>query len=303
MRRMKWLAAALVVDVEPFSWGRGGKKMKPKLSVWRLALVVALASIGVAAFLAVTTTAQGNTNSVVVLSHGQAVELALVLDPSELSDISTSVGNAVQMAEQLTPSIDGFRVQVVNYAAPCGSADAVASNAAVASAVVADPHTVAVIGHLCSVAFSGLSDPDASPCRSPSFPNALSIYESAGIPTINGSTTGICLPSVGPSMFNRTVVADPNFDSWYSQVTALPSDVRWSAVYQKEFGSPPGPFADTYFDATRILLSRIAQVAYVQHGNLVIDRAVLAATIRATTGFRGVTGPITIDPATGNRLS
>jgi hypothetical protein len=37
-----------------------------------------------------------------------------------------------------------------------------------------------------------------------------------------GSTTGDCLPSVGPSMFNRTAVADPNFDSWYSQVTALP---------------------------------------------------------------------------------
>jgi hypothetical protein len=276
--------------------------MKPKLTFRKLALVVALASVSVAVFLAVTTTARGNTNSVVVLSHGQSVELALVLDPSGLPDISTSVGNAVQMAKQLTPSIDGFPVQVVNYSAPCFSADNVAANAAVASTVVADPHSVAVIGHLCSVAFSGLLDPDASPCESPLFPNALSIYESAGVPAISGSATGDCLPSVGPSMFNRIAVADPNFDTWYSQVTALPSDVRWSAMYQKEFGSPPGPFADLYFDVTRILLSRIAQVAYVQHGNLVINRSVLAATIRATTGFRGVTGSITIDPATGNRV-
>jgi ABC-type branched-subunit amino acid transport system substrate-binding protein len=278
------------------------EEMKPRITFRKLALIVALASVGVAVFLAVTTTARGNTNSVVVLSHGQSVELALVLDPFGLSDISTSVGNAVRMAEQLTPSIDGFHVQVVNYGAPCFSDDNVAANAAVASAVVSDPHTVAVIGHLCSVAFSGLPDPDALPCESPSFPNALSIYESAGVPTISGSATGDCLPSVGPSMFNRTAIADSNFDSWYSQVTALPSDVRWRAMYAHEFGSPPSDFADLYFDATRILLSRIAQVAHVQHGNLVIDRAVLAATIRATTGFSGVTGSITIDPATGNRL-
>jgi hypothetical protein len=276
--------------------------MKPRLTFRKLALIVALASLGVAVFLAVTTTARGNTNSVVVLSHGQSVELALVLVPSDLPDISASIGNAVQMAEQLTPSIDGFRVQLVDYGAPCFSDDYVAANAAVASAVVSDPHTVAVIGHPCSNAFSGLLHTDASPCESPSSPNALSIYEAAGVPTINGSTTGICLPSVGPSMFNRTAVANPNFDSWYSQVTALPSDVRWRAIYAKEFGSPPTDFADLYFDATRILLSRIAQVAHVQHGNLVIDRAVLAATIRATTGFNGVTGSITIDPATGNRL-
>lgn len=276
--------------------------MKPKLTFRKLAFVVALASVGVAVLLAVTATARANTNSVVVLSHGQTVEVALVLDPSELADISTSIGNAVQMAEQLAPSIDGFRVQMVNYGAPCFSDDAVAANAAVASAVVSDPHTVAVIGHLCSVAFSGLLDPGVVPCESPLVPNALSIYESAGVPTINGSATGTCLPSVGPTMFNRTAVANPNFESWYSQVTTLPSDVGWRALYALEFGSPPTDFADLYFDATRLLLSRIAQVAHVQQGNLVIDRAVLAAAIRATTGFPGVTGPITIDPTTGNRL-
>jgi ABC-type branched-subunit amino acid transport system substrate-binding protein len=276
--------------------------MQQKLISRKLALVVALASLGAAVFLAVATTARGNTNSVVVLSHGQSVDLALVVDPFELPDISTSVRNAVQMAEQHAPSIDGFHVQVVDYAAPCFSVDSVAANAAVASAVVSDPHTVAVIGHLCSAAFSGLLDADAVPCETPLSPNALSIYESAGIPTINGSTTGDCLPSVGPTMFNRTAVADPDFDSWYSQVTALPSDVGWRALYAREFGSPPTDFADLYFDATRILLTRIARVAHVQHGNLVIDRAVLAAALRATAGFPGVTGPITIDPASGNRL-
>lgn len=276
--------------------------MNRKLKFLKPALVVALVSMAVAVFLALTTTARGNTNSVVVIGHDQSAEVALVLDPSELPDISTSVGNAVRMAEQLTPPIDGFPVRVVTYAAPCFSDDAVAANAAVASTVVSDPHSVAVIGHLCSVAFSGLTTPDASPCESPLVPNALSIYESAGIPAISGSATGDCLPSVGPSMFDRTAVADPDFDTWYSQVTALSSDARWRAMYAHEFGSPPSDFADLYFDATRILLSRIAQVAQVRHGNLVVDRALLASAIRATTGFRGVTGSITIDPVTGNRV-
>jgi hypothetical protein len=275
-----------------------------------IAIIAAVAALALAASSAAgantparaSTSARGSANGQVVLSHGQSLEIALVLDPYELSDISASIGNAVQMAEQLTPAIKGFRVQLVDHAAPCFSDDAVEANAAVASAVVSDPHTVAVIGPLCSVAFSGIPDPDASPCESPSFPNALSIYETAGVPTINGSTTGDCLPSVGPTVFNRTAVADPDFDAWYSQVKALPLDILWRSLYELRFGAPPTDFADLYFDATNVLLTRIAKIAHVQDGRLVIDRAKLAAAIRATTLFPGVTGSITIDPVTGNRV-
>jgi ABC-type branched-subunit amino acid transport system substrate-binding protein len=172
----------------------------------------------------------------------------------------------------------------------------------VAESVVANPQTVAVIGHECSYAFSGgaVLD-DNGVCQTPATPNALAIYEAAGIPTVNGSATSPCLPEVGPTVFNRTAVDDTGFDTWYAAVKALPSDKLWTALYTLEFGAPPGDYADLYFDATTLLLARIFEVSRVSAGSLVIDRAALAQAIRHTTGFPGVTGSITLDPATGNR--
>jgi len=85
-------------------------------------------------------------------------------------------------------------------------------------------------------------------------------------------------------------------------VQALPADRLWSAVYTLEFGAPPGVDADLYFDATTLLLTRTWQVSRLGARGLTIDRAALAQAIRHTTGFPGVTGPVTLDPATGNRV-
>jgi ABC-type branched-subunit amino acid transport system substrate-binding protein len=168
--------------------------------------------------------------------------------------------------------------------------------------VVANPQTVAVIGHECSYAFSGGAElDDNGVCLKPTTPNALAIYEAAGVPTINGSTTSPCLPGDGPTVFNRTTAADPGFVAWYASVKALPSDKVWTALYTLEFGAPPGDYADLYFDATTLLLERIFQVSRVSASSLVIDRTALAQAIRHTTGESGVTGPITLDPVTGNR--
>jgi ABC-type branched-subunit amino acid transport system substrate-binding protein len=240
----------------------------------------------------------------VVVSRGKHVEIAVALDRSTGigAPITPSIVNAIQMATQLFPAIRGFRVQLDPYDAPCDDAGA---NASVAQAVVANPQTVAVIGHECSDAFSGgaVLD-DNGVCQTPAMPNALAIYEAAGLPTINGSTTSPCLPADGPTVFNRTAVDDnAGFDAWYAGVQSLPSDKLWTAIYTREFGSPPTEFADLYFDATVLLLARIQQVSRLSHRTLVIDRAVLAQAIRHTTDFPGVTGSITLDPATGNRLS
>jgi ABC-type branched-subunit amino acid transport system substrate-binding protein len=256
-----------------------------------------LAGLVLAASLALPTAAAAGT---VVVSRGQPVEIAVALDLS----ISPSVPNAVRMATQLIPAIRGFRVQLDTYYAPCGGDEAVAPDAAVAQSVVANPQTVAVIGHECSYAFSGGAVSDNNgPCPPATTPNALAIYEAAGIPTINGSATNPCLPADGPTMFNRTAVADPNFDAWYAGVQTRPSDRLWAAIYTFEFGAAPTAYADLYFDATTLLLARIYQVSRISYGSLVIDRAALAQAIRHTTGFPGVSGPITLDPATGNRLS
>jgi ABC-type branched-subunit amino acid transport system substrate-binding protein len=238
--------------------------------------------------------------STVVVSRGEPVEIAVALDPS----VSPGVANAVRMATRLIPAIRGFRVQLDPYFAPCGGDEAVAPDAAVAQSIVADPQIVAVIGHECSYAFSGGAvSGDDGVCPSGATPNALGIYEAAGIPTINGSATNPCLPADGPTVFNRTAVADPNFDAWYAAVQTLPSDRLWAAVYTLAFGAAPTLYADLYFDATTLLLARTYQVSRFGDGRLVIDRAALAQAIRHTTGFPGVTGSITLDPATGNRAT
>jgi ABC-type branched-subunit amino acid transport system substrate-binding protein len=240
----------------------------------------------------------------VVVSHGQHVEIAVVLDrgTGDGAPLTPTIVNAIQMATQLFHPIRGFRVQLDPYDAPCGDDEAVAPNVSVAQAVVANPQTVAVIGHECSYAFSGGAELDENGvCLTPASPNALAIYDAAGIPTINGSTTSQCLPADGPTVFNRTAASDPGFDTWYAAVKALPSDKLWTALYTLEFGAPPGDYADLYFDATTLLLTRIFEVSRVNAGSLVIDRGALAQAIRHTTGFSGVTGSITLDPATGNR--
>jgi ABC-type branched-subunit amino acid transport system substrate-binding protein len=255
-----------------------------------------LAGLVLAASLALPVAAAAGT---VVVSRGQPVEIAVALDPS----VSPTVPDAVRMATQLIPAIRGFRVQLVPYYAPCGGDEAVPPNAAVAQSVVADQQTVAVIGHECSYAFSGGAvSGDDGVCPPATTPNALSIYEAAGIPTIGGSATNPCLPADGPTVFNRTAVADPNFDAWYAAVQTRPSDRLWSAIYTFEFGAAPTAYADLYFDATTLLLARIYQVSRISNGTLVIDRAALAQAIRHTTGFPGVSGSITLDPATGNRM-
>ena len=49
-------------------------------------------------------------------------------------------------------------------------------------------------------------------------------------------------------------------------------------------------------------LDRIQRVAKIAHGNLVIPRSALAEAVRATTGFCGITGTVSLD-ATGYRTN
>lgn len=227
----------------------------------------------------------------VVIPPGGHVEIALAVDPAFPS--AAGVHNAVQMALQRTPSIDGFPVQLVGYTAPCSSVDAIAANAAAARAVVANGHIVAVVGHECSVAFGA--------CGAPGATSALSIYQHAGMPTINGSTTNVCLLPIGPTVFNRTVPTDPAYKTWREDVVTTADYKRWSELYFSEFRAFPPEYAAAYYDATSLLLSRIGSVAVKSGSNLVIDRTALARAIRSTRNFQGATCIFSIDPKTGNR--
>jgi ABC-type branched-subunit amino acid transport system substrate-binding protein len=196
---------------------------------------------------------------------------------------------AVQMAVDRQRFIRGFPIRLTAFNAPCGGGTpaSLAANASVATAVVSNAQNVAVVGHPCSA----------------EAPAWLPIYATAGLVTINGSVTEPNVPSFGPTVFNDTAVADPAFTaSWYPAVKALPSDVRWRARFEARFGSPPTDFADLYYDAANVLLAAIRETARIDRGNLVIDRAALAAAVRRTRGFRGVTCTITLDRASGYRV-
>lgn len=272
--------------------------MRKRLTVAGALVVAAVTGVMVSATSAIAATSQ------VVVPRGNPVQIAIVLDRSDSIGATYYAGirNAIRMASQLTPAIDGFRIQFNDgLDAPCTGDTALAQGLADAQAVVANTQNVAVLGHFCS--FGLIDTTFAGPCPSATETSALSTYQSAGVVLINGSTTSPCLPAVGPTVFNSTDVPDPGSDAWYAQITALPVDQLWQLLYRVEFGTAPSPFADTYFDATRLLLTRIQQTAHVVNGNLVIDRAALASAVRHTTGFPGVTCSVSLDPTTGFRVN
>lgn len=243
-----------------------------------------LAAVLVAATVASTATARADTTSLVV-PHGQPLQIALANDLTGFAAaFSGSISDAVRMAAAAHPTLHGFPIRIVTYDAPCGDP---AADVATATAIAADTQNAGVLGQVCSVGFA----------------QALPIYEAAGLVTITGSATDATLPAFGPTVFNRTAVADPDFDTWYGTVKTLPSELGWQHGYELLFGSPPMDFADLYYDATSVLLRSLSRVARVNRaGALVIDRAALARDVRSTKRYAGVSCTVTIDRATGNRI-
>ena len=233
-----------------------------------------------------TAGASGPNSATVVVPRGEPVQIAFANDlTGVVRDIGANISNAVQMALEARPKVRGFDVQLNVVDAPCGGEPA--ADAAAAAAIVANPQNVAVLGQLCSSGFEA----------------ALPIYEAAGLPVITGSATRPGLSAFGPSVFNRTIVDDNGFDEWSPLVDRLPSVVAWRQAYEQRFGVAPHELAVFYFDAATLLLDRLQRVSKKVHGDLVINRAKLARTLRQTTSFKGVTCTITLDPSTGDRLS
>src|SRR6266404_2460568 len=241
---------------------------------------------------------------VVRVPKGQPVQIAVVLDTASqsLGYLGLGIRNAIEMAAG-QQTIRGFPIQMNVFDVPAFVAEdpaAIADNAATAQEVVSNPQNVAVLGHEASLTFGDVQ-PATGPCPSPTTDSALSVYEAHDVVTINGSTTNPCLPPVGPTVFNGTAAPGDAFDAWYQSVQALPSDVVWRAAYQLRFGTAATDFEDLYYDATNVLLAGIQSVAKIANGNLVIPRSALAEAVRATTGFCGVTGTLTLD-TTGYRV-
>jgi ABC-type branched-subunit amino acid transport system substrate-binding protein len=254
-------------------------------------LLELIACTGSALLVSITGAAAAGTHHLapesVVVPHGQPVQIALADDLTGFaSGYAASVENAVRLAVVAHPDVHGFPIRLNVVDAPCGDSTADASTA---SAIVANTQNVGVLGQLCSAGFD----------------QALPIYQQAGIVVISGSATSDSLPALGPTVFNRTVVSDGDGGTvWYAQVQTLPRDGAWDSAYADLFGAPPTDFADLYYDAATVLISKLDATASVdKSGDLVIDRAQLARAVRRTTNQDGITCTVTIDPKTGNRIN
>jgi len=221
----------------------------------------------------------------VVVPRGQAIQIAFADDSG--SGFATSLTNAIGMAVGNHPSVDGFPIRVNSVdVRTCGNPPGtVAAAATGAYRITSNLQNVAVLGQVCSHGFA----------------QALKIYETAGVVVITGSATNPALPAAGPDVFNRTTVDDNTFDNWYATISQLPVDLVWRQQYTDRFGTPPSDFADLYYDAAGIVIDDIAAVSQVDSkGELLVNRAALAAAVRNTSGYPGVTCSVTID-SSGNR--
>jgi len=260
--------------------------------------------VAVAASLGSAHASAWKVTGVVRVPKGQPVQIAVVVDTRSpiIGDLGRGISNAIQMAVGQR-TIRGFPIQlnVFDVSALVGDdPSAIADNTAAAQQIVSNAQNVAVLGHEASLTFGAVQPPDGS-CAAPTSDSALSIYESNGIVTINGSTTNPCLPPIGPTVFNSTAVPGDAFDAWYQSVQSLPSDAAWRFAYQSRFGIAATDFSDLYYDATNVLLDQLQSVAKIANGNLVIPISALAEAVRATTGFCGITGTLSLD-ATGYRI-
>jgi ABC-type branched-subunit amino acid transport system substrate-binding protein len=221
----------------------------------------------------------------VVVPRGQPIQIVFAADP-EFNGIE-SLANAIRMAVANHPAVLGFpiRINTVN-AQVCNDLPGTVTAATTAAyRITTNFQNVGVLGQICSYGFA----------------QALAIYQKAGMVVISGSATNPALPAAGPTVFNRTVVDDNTFDAWYPVISQLPVDLAWRLDYTVEFGSPPSDYADLYYDAANILIDDITAVSEVDSkGQLFINRAALAAAVRNTDNYPGVTCSVTID-SSGNR--
>jgi len=121
---------------------------------------------------------------------------------------------------------------------------------------------------------------------------AAPIFEANGIVMVSHSNTFADLPNLGPNIFNRVVVEDPDFEDWNQAIGSLVSVEAWEADFLDQYGRQPDELAKYAYDATTLLLTRIEQVSKLNGGNLEIDRAKLATAVRETFDFEGVTGQL-----------
>jgi phosphonate transport system substrate-binding protein len=201
----------------------------------------------------------------VVVQPGETINLAAAVNlTGPVTFIGEDAIRALQMAIEDHGPVEGFDVQFTEFDSACDFA----SGEQAALQVIQEPSIVGVIGHVCSSSVKG----------------GAPIYEEAGLVMLSGSATMHTVPAYGPTIFNRTVFSDFDHDSayWLDELRGQQSVQAWNYDFKARFGVEPRDFAILYYDAARLLLERIEETAVLQGGELLINRAALAAAVRDT---------------------
>ena len=224
-------------------------------------------------------TRAASPDSDVIVPPGSPIEIALAAWPGYPGAPDLPI--AAQMAMSDYGPIKGYNVQRNEFDAGCDPT----TGAAAATAIVSNTMHVGVIGPLCSSSTSA----------------ALPIFEAAALVMISPASTSPDLPPLGPTVFNRVILPDPHWEAWDVRVSQWHPVIQWSRNFAAAHGHQPDTAAKYVYDATMLLLYQIDAVSTTGAGGLTINREALAAAVRGTSGYNGLTGDVTLN-AGGDRI-
>ena len=134
------------------------------------------------------------------------------------------------------------------------------------------------------------------------------IYSQTGIFINQARAAGYTGYFVGPDGFDSSEFAqlagEAGVNTYYTSVagpaTIYPDAAKFIEDYKAKFGEDPQPFAAQSYDSAAIALNAIYTAA-VLAGD-VPSRAAVASVVRATKGYKGLTGTVTFDAYGDNEV-
>lgn len=253
--------------------------------IYRSICVVLAITIILSASMALSLDTQARASTpqdIVLVPAGQPIQVAFAswLD----ADVPfQDYIDAFEMAVSDYGSIKGFSVQRNDFNSGC----TFETGQAAGDLVTANAQNLGVIGPYCSSSTLGMAP----------------ILQAEEVVMISYANTYPGLSGNGWSIFNRVVVVDPEYTGWNTYISLLPSVITWSDAFDLKYGRQPSEQSKYTYDATMLLLTRIDEVSTLDGANnLLVDRADLAAEVRNTASFTGVTGDISMEPD-GDRVN
>ena len=127
------------------------------------------------------------------------------------------------------------------------------------------------------------------------------LYPQSGIFINQARMAGYTGLFMGPDGFDSSefseLSGDAGVGTYYTTVAApvtiYPDAADFAASYEEQYGESPQPFAAQSYDSTGIVLQAIAGL--IEANGALPSRAEVAAAVRATEGYAGITGTYSFD--------